>query len=301
MYFMISYQSIIKILKFLIFNISIFITLFIIMINLKEKIIYIGIIIFIFLISFNYSYNLCIETFIAKELSVPKKIYIFDDDSSLANVNIDSIKLNTPLDWDIITLNEKNINNYISKDNLNKYNKLKGKRFSDLATLDILYNYGGIVIDSSVRIYSGEIFNNFITDVYNEGFDVSLIEFNPIVKKNKSKSNDFFRNWIYIAPKNSKFVKNLHTNLYEKYSLDFDNFIKKEQVTDKKLLLMPINNQALYIHYNVINKLLKNGFLYKTNSKIEKSKKIYGIKLAKENLKNEVNMNILNYIFKSNL
>jgi hypothetical protein len=298
---MISYQSIIKILKFLIFNISIFITLFIIMINLKEKIIYIGIIILIFLISFNYSYNLCIETFIAKELSVPKKIYIFDDDSSLANVNIDSIKLNTPLDWDIISLNEKNIGNYISKDNLDKYSNLKGKKFGDLVTLDILYNYGGIIIDSSVRIYSGEVLNNYITNVFNEEYDISLIEFNPIIKENTNKSNDFFRNWIYIAPKNSKFVKNLHTELYKKYSLDFDNFIKIEKITDNKLLSMPSYNQTLYVHYIVINRLLKNGFLYKTNSKIEKSKKVYGIKLAKENLKNEANINILNYIFKSNL
>jgi len=263
------------------------------MINLKEKIIYIAIIILIVLILFNYSigsksYNLCIEKFTEKELSVPKKIYIFDDNSSLAKVNIDSIKLNTPLDWDIISLNEKNISNYISKDNLNKYNKLKGKKFSDLVTLDILYNYGGVVIDSSVRIYSGEVLNNYITDVFNEEYDISLIEFNPIANKNKNKSNDFFRNWIYIAPKNSKFVKKLHTDLYEKYSLD------KEKIT-------PSYNQALYIHYNVINRLLKNGFLYKTNSKIEKSKKIYGIKLAKENLKNEANMQILNYIFKVNL
>ena len=69
------------------------------MINLKEKIIYIGIVILIVIISFNYSqmliglksYNLCIEKFTTKELSVPKRIYIFDDNSSLATVNIESI------------------------------------------------------------------------------------------------------------------------------------------------------------------------------------------------------------------
>lgn len=279
------------------------------MINSKEKIINIGLLILILLILFNYSqrciglksYNLCIEKFTENELSVPKKIYIFDDNSSLANVNIESIKLNTPLDWDIITLNEENISNYVSKDNLNKYNKLNGKELSDLVTLDILYNHGGVVIDSSVRIYSGEVLNNYITEVFNSEYDISLIEFNPINKKNMNKSNDFFRNWIYMAPKNSKFVKNLHTDLYENYSNSFSNFIKKEKIKDNKLSLMPSDNQALYIHYTVINRLLKNGFLYKTNSKIEKSKKIYGIKLAKENLKNEINMNILNYIFKSNL
>jgi len=279
------------------------------MINVLEKIIYIGIFILILFIVYNYSqrrigsksYNLCIEKFTEAKLDVPKKIYVFYDDSVLSKINIETLKLNTPLDWDIIVLTKKNINNYVDKQNLEKYKKFNGKRFSDLVTLDILYNNGGVVLDSFIQIYSGDVLNNYITELYYQEYDCSLIEFSPIIKKNKHKYNSFIKSWIYIAPMNSVFIKNLQIDLYENYLLDFNKFIKKEQIIDDKLSLVPSYNEAFFIHYKVINKLLKNGFLYSTTSKIEKSKKVYGIKKAKGHINNDIANSISNYIFKSDI
>jgi len=260
------------------------------MITNTKKILYIGI--FILLIIIVYKYNFYIEKFVEININVPKKIYIFNDNSILSKVNIESLKLNTPTDWDIITLNEENISNYISKSNLDIYSKFKDKRFIDLVTLHILYYNGGIVVDSTIRIKLGEVFNNYVKELYDEEYNCSLIEFNQ-----NNKKNTFLRNWIYIAPKNSVFIKNLHTDLYNNYLLKFNDFIKKENMLNNKTDLILSSNEAYFIHYQVINKLLKNRFLYNTKSKIEQSTKNYGIRLAKANEKAELNKNILNYIF----
>ena len=269
------------------------------MINNTEKLFYLGI--FLLVVIIGYNFNSCIEKFIETNVTVPKNIYIFNDKSLLTKVNIEAIKLNTPLDWNIIVLTKNNISDYIEKSNLDIYNSFSGKRFIDLVTLDILYNNGGIVIDPFIQIYSGEIFNNFVTELYYQEYDCTLIEFNPITKKNQDKYNSFIKSWIYLAPINSAFIKSLQTNLYENYSLDFNDFIKKEKIIDNKISLIPSYNESFFIHYKVINKLLKNGFLYNTSSKIEKSKKVYSIRKSKTNVRNDSDNNIQNYIFKLNI
>jgi hypothetical protein len=238
---------------------------------------------------------------------IPKNIYVYLDNVLISQLHIKALKLNAKNEWNIIVLTNDNIANYIENKNLKKYTKLVidktdpknikkaniNKKFIDLVCLDILYNKGGIFIDSSIIIYSPKQLINYINEIYLKEYDSSLIQFDQTKEPNKNKYNEFIKSWIYIAPKNSIFIKRLHTMLYKNYILDFEKYIKINKINDKKILLFPLKLQAYYIHNNSMTALLDDGYMFKVNKRLEQSKKIYGINITKAHKKIQTG----NYIY----
>jgi hypothetical protein len=231
---------------------------------------------------------------------IPKDIYVYLDNVLISQLHIKALKLNANNEWNIIVLTNNNIANYIEDENLKKYTKLVidktdpknvkkaniNKKFIDLVCLEILYNKGGIFIDSSIIVYSPKNLMNYINESYIKEYDSALIEFDQV--KNKNKYNQFIKSWIYIAPKNSIFIKRLHTKLYNNYILDFEKYMRNNKISDKKIFLLPSNIQAYYIHNDLITELLSDGYMFKVSKRLEKSKKIYGINITKAHRKIQV-------------
>jgi len=247
---------------------------------------------------------ICIKQYIFLEnfveiKKVPKNIYVYMDKSVISQLDIQALKLNATNNWNIIVLTNDNIANYIENKNLKKYTNLVidktdpkninkayiNKKFIDLVCLEILYNKGGIFIDSFIIIYSPKQLMNFINELYLKEYDSSLIQFDQVKEQNKNKYNEFIKSWIYIAPKNSIFIKRLHTMLYKNYILDFEKYMKNNKINDKKILLFPLKLQSYYIHNNSMSALLGDGYMFKVNKRLEQSKKIYGINITKAHKK----------------
>ena len=242
-----------------------------------------------------------LEKFIEIKI-VPKNIYVYMDKTVISQLYIKALKLNAKNNWNIIVLTNDNIANYIENENLKKYTNLVidktdpkninkayvNKKFIDLVCLEILYNKGGIFIDSFIIVYSPKELMNYINELNFKEYDSSLIQFDQTKKRNKNKYNEFIKSWIYIAPKNSIFIKRLHTMLYKNYILDFEKYMKNNKINDKKILLLPLKIQAYYIHNNSMNTLLGDGYMFKVNKRLEKSKKIYGINITKAHKKIQV-------------
>jgi hypothetical protein len=234
--------------------------------------------------------------------TVPKNIYVYLDNLLISQLHIKALKLNAKNEWNIIVLTNDNIANYIENENLKKYTKLVidkmdpknikkaniNKKFIDLVCLEILYKKGGIFVDSSIIVYSPKELINYINELYLKEYDSSLIQFEQTKKRYKNKYNEFIKSWIYIAPKNSIFIKRLHTMLYKNYILDFEKYMKNNKINDKKIFLLPSRLQAYYIHNNSINELLSDVYMFKVNKRLEKSKIIYGIIITKAHKKIQV-------------
>ena len=224
------------------------------------------------------------------------------DKTVISQLYIKALKLNAKNNWNIIVLTNDNIANYIENENLKKYTNLVidktdpkninkayvNKKFIDLVCLEILYNKGGIFIDSLIIVYSPKELMNYINELYLKEYDSSLIQFDQTKKRYKNKYNEFIKSWIYIAPKNSIFIKRLHTMLYKNYILDFEKYMKNNKINDKKILVLTSKLQAYYIHNNSMNALLEDGYMFKVNKRLEKSKKIYGIIITKAHKKIQV-------------
>ena len=242
-----------------------------------------------------------LENFIEIKI-VPKNIYVYMDKTVISQLYIKALKLNAKNNWNIIVLTNDNIANYIENENLKKYTNLVidktdpkninkayvNKKFIDLVCLEILYNKGGIFIDSLIIVYSPKELMNYINELYLKEYDSSLIQFDQTKKRYKNKYNEFIKSWIYIAPKNSIFIKRLHTMLYKNYILDFEKYMKNNKINDKKILVLTSKLQAYYIHNNSMNALLEDGYMFKVNKRLEKSKKIYGIIITKAHKKIQV-------------
>jgi len=250
---------------------------------------------------------ICIKQYIFLEnfieiKTVPKNIYVYLDNLLISQLHIKALKLNAKNEWNIIVLTNDNIANYIENENLKKYTKLVidkmdpknikkaniNKKFIDLVCLEILYKKGGIFVDSSIIVYSPKELINYINELYLKEYDSSLIQFEQTKKRYKNKYNEFIKSWIYIAPKNSIFIKRLHTMLYKNYILDFEKYMKNNKINDKKIFLLPSRLQAYYIHNNSINELLSDVYMFKVNKRLEKSKIIYGIIITKAHKKIQV-------------
>lgn len=193
-----------------------------------------------------------VETFIEEKIVVPKKIYVYLEDNDISITNFNAIVVNTKVDWKIVVLEKNNINKFINNDNLKIYNNLEGKAFQDIVCLEVLYNNGGIFIDPEMVIRNSNYFYHYINNISFQGYDCCLLEFDNI----NSKS------WIFMAPKNSVFIKILHELLMKQYSKMNENDIYK-------------------LRDNVIYNLMKNIHMFYVIPKYEKINIFYGISLAK--------------------
>ncbi|MFV0172828.1 capsular polysaccharide synthesis protein [Empedobacter falsenii] len=84
----------------------------------------------------------------------PKIIWSYWHDENtppLVEICINSWKKNNP-DFEINILNKKNINQYIDTSGFEKYQNLSIANFSDIIRLKLLYQYGGVWLDSSILL-----------------------------------------------------------------------------------------------------------------------------------------------------
>ena len=73
---------------------------------------------------------------------LPKKIYAYWDnldENKLIQKFVENWRKKIPDSWEIIILDKKSINNYVSSEFIKKYNSLEAFRFADFLRLDLLH------------------------------------------------------------------------------------------------------------------------------------------------------------------
>jgi len=188
---------------------------------------------FIFLY-FYFNFNSNFNSNLQQEISsyvLPKIIWVFWDNPELPEL-IKTIKENNAMKlkgWEIIYLNELNIDNYISKDEYpDNFNTLGIQHKSDWIRLYLLNKYGGTWLDASIIIND----DNALDKLYNDSINIQsqFTGFNFKNYEDGSVSNNgiplYVENWFIMAPINSKVI-NLWLIQYERaIQMGFQNYRK---------------------------------------------------------------------------
>ena len=250
-------------------------------------------IIIIIIIINNYSKDNFENAF--QDKTFEKKIYTYLDNNSskLEILNIENLKKNTTNDWQIIILNDKNLDNYVDKKFIEKTKNISLKKFIKLLSLQIIYQRGGIWIDPNINILNGIYFNNYYTEMFYQGFDCCIFEI-------KYDKYDFYKkNFIIMGPSKSNYLKVLLSKLFFYYSINFNDYlikyIPKNIISQLKVIPTNQNDIVNLIYYN--NIILEFNNKYDIIKRNDKNKIFYGIKLSKINKINILNSQINNYKF----
>jgi hypothetical protein len=226
---------------------------------------------------------------------LPKNIftYLFDDSSLNIKNNIENLKLSIPEHWNLIIINEENMNKYVEEKFILKHKDLEVERFMNLIGIKLILKYGGIWIDPRINVTDGSQFDRYQTESIYQGYDCSILEFKD------HKYIKYLKSYMIMATKNSIFLKNLLDNLSKFYYLDSEEFIEKHIPKNIKIKRKPTKERvAKFIQYFAIYLLLLDGYKYQLLKRKEKNKKFYGIKITKTNNRDILNQEIEKYVFK---
>ena len=142
-------------------------------------------------------------------LNIPKKIWTFWNSSKLPPTVDNCIKtwrfLNP--DYEIIVLNEKNINKWIPEFNVRKLKHAKDSyaRLADFIRCQLLYKHGGIWLDSSIICTMP--FDIWFDDIKRSRRTKARVEYVGFYLDwfTKDKRYPVIENWAFACPKHSKF------------------------------------------------------------------------------------------------
>lgn len=215
-----------------------------------------------------------------KNYVLPKCIYAYWDNlegNDLIKSFVKNWKKKINPDWKIIIITKDTLKNYVSEEFIRKYKHLPSFRFSDFLRLELLLNNGGIWMDISTILVDGKFIDKFYSEMKFNKFDVCVYEL-----KNMSFIQDEFyfpylENWFIMAPKNSRYIKDLYdefdraekmgflnykNNILLPTGLYFDNIFKQEE-ENTYLMQHAIVNYLLYKKkvYHLCVKDAEDGFL----------------------------------------
>ena len=201
---------------------------------------------------------------------LPKKIYAYWDnldENKLIQKFVENWRKKIPDSWEIIILDKKSINNYVSREFIKKYNSLEAFRFADFLRLDLLKNNGGVWMDISTLIIKGDFLDTYRNEMIDKRYDVCLYEF---TSKTIDKSNPALENWFIMAPKNSRFINDLYTEFNKSFEMGFVEYKKEILIPSGTNLKQSIgynDKETYFMQYAIINYLNHIGEKYNINIK----------------------------------
>jgi hypothetical protein len=208
------------------------------------------------------------EKFTNNEYVLPKIIYgYYDNPNNIINAHIETWKRNISPEWKIIFLNKENISQYVDSDFINKYKNLRAFRFSDFLRLYLLNKTGGIWIDASIIILNNNFLNKYYEEMHKNKYDATLYE---LKGRTIEKDKPYLENWFIMAPKDSKFIKDLYNEFAISNDMTFLKYKKTVLIPSKINLKNTIhddNDDTYLMQHAIIHYLFHQNKKYNLNIK----------------------------------
>lgn len=205
--------------------------------------------------------------------TLPKNIYCYWDDD-LENVPLvkacyETWLRNIPKDWKINLVTNKNLDNYVSKEFIEKYKNLLMYdviKFSDFLRLELLINNGGVWIDISTIIIKSDFLDKYRNEMLKNKYDVTVYE---LIENSNSRENPYLENWFIMAPKESKYIKDLQKEFIKSFDIGFLNYKKNILIPSGVNLNGTINYEdGIYLmQHAIVNYLIHTNHKYNINIK----------------------------------
>lgn len=197
------------------------------------------------------------------EYVLPKVIYCFwDKESSLINAFINTWRRNIPKDWKIEFITNDNLMSYIDNDFYDKFKELKqveSFRFADFLRFYLLIKNGGVWIDASIIIINGQFLNDYWNEMQQKKAELLMYE----LEKYSVKGAPYLENWFLMAPRNSKFCKDIYNEFLYSYNFGFHRY-KRKILEPNVFIGYTLNGNGIYLmqHAIIIYLLKKNQNKY---------------------------------------
>jgi hypothetical protein len=187
---------------------------------------------------------------------LPKVVYCYWDNletNNLIQAFINTWNRNLSSEWKIIVITKKNVLNYVDIDFYNKYKQLPAFRFSDFLRVYLLDKHGGIWIDSATILINNNFLDKYYKEMIQNKYDVLLYE----LSNHSLPNQPYLENWFIMAPKNSKFIKDLYKQFSKAYDIGFVNY--KINVLSPEIDLRNTlkGNRTYLMQHAIIHYLLK--------------------------------------------
>jgi len=210
------------------------------------------------------------ENFDNDNYILPKKIYAYWDnldENKLIQKFTENWRKKIPDSWEIIILDKNSVKDYVSREFMKKYSRLESFRFSDFLRLDLLKNNGGVWMDISTLILTGDFLDTYRNEMIDKRYDVCFYEF---PSRTIDKNNPYLENWFIMAPKNSRFINDLYTEFNKSFEMGFVKYKKEVLIPSGTNLKQSIgyNDKETYLmQHAIINYLIYIGKEYNINIK----------------------------------
>ena len=231
------------------------------------KIINFFILFFIIILIFYILNGICKPKEYYENNNFPKVIYGYWDNlegNSLIQSHIDTWKRNIPSDWTVHIITKKNIAEYVDEEFIKKFMGLPAFRFSDFLRVHLLSNNGGVWMDASTIITDGSFLDEYYNETVKNNYDATLYEF----KVHSLENQPYLENWFLMAPKNSKFIRDLYNEFIYAFDMDFlkyKNEVLKPSINLKNNL--HDGNKTYHMQHAIIHYLFYKGNKYNLNIK----------------------------------
>lgn len=201
-------------------------------------------------LKYEISYNdvIDIKSQVIKDKHIPKKIWMYWDSLDIPlyiQKIIQKTKLMNP-DYELILLNKLTVFEYLK--DLDFYDNISLAHKADIIRLKLLYEYGGIWIDTSTIFYKDLSWLNELLDNHNNtnydciGYfrDVSTVDRDfPIIE-----------NWFLCAPVNNEFIKKWFEILLPLKDLGPDKYFQEiSKRSDYDILKQKITTPSYLLAY----------------------------------------------------
>ena len=200
---------------------------------------------------------------------LPKKIYAYWDnldENKLIQKFTENWRKKIPDSWEIIILDKNSVKDYVSREFMKKYSRLESFRFSDFLRLDLLKNNGGVWMDISTLILTGDFLDTYRNEMIDKRYDVCFYEF---PSRTVNKNNPYLENWFIMAPKNSRFINDLYTEFNKSFEMGFVKYKNKVLIPSGTNLEQTIgySNRTYLMQHAIANYLIHTGKEYNINIK----------------------------------
>jgi len=227
---------------------------------------------------------------------LPKKIFMYWNNLSnnkIIQANIELCKRKIPNDWEINVIDNNNLNQYVSREFINKYSWLDPTRFSDFLRLELLKNYGGVWMDAGIIVINGTFLNTFYNEMIELRYDACLYEL-------KSRTIDpnipYLENWFIMSKKNGELINDLYTEFNKSFEMDFLKYKLNVLIPSGVILEKTIgydDKRTYLMQHAIINYLFHQGHKYNINIK-DAQDSMFKIQIYKKWNNNKIIEYILN-------
>jgi hypothetical protein len=199
------------------------------------------------------------------EYILPKVLYTFWDNlesDTLIQAHMNNWHKKFSKEWKIVIISTKTLHQYVSDDFIKKYAQcqIDTTRFSDFLRIELLTKNGGVWLDASVIIITGQFLDDYYNEMIQNKYDGLFYEYKEFTQL---ETQPHIENWFIMAPKNSKILIDLYREFDKAFGMGFVTYKKEVLIKSGTLIKLTLgydDDNTYLMQHAILQYLLKDDY-----------------------------------------